>query len=72
MTGMGKDGAEGMRELRGKGGYVIAQDGQTSVIFGMNKEVIENGDAHEVAPVQSIAACLCASVGEAATTRRTV
>jgi len=55
MTGMGKDGAEGLRELHGRGGRIIAQDQNTSVIYGMNKEVVQNGNAHEVVPVDQIA-----------------
>ena len=55
MTGMGKDGAEGIRELKQKGGYVIAQDKDSSVIFGMNREVIKNRDADRVAGVTDIA-----------------
>ena len=58
MTGMGKDGAEGLHELRQKGGYIIAQDRETSAIFGMNGEVIKNGDANEVIPVYDIASRL--------------
>jgi two-component system chemotaxis response regulator CheB len=56
MTGMGKDGADGLRELNRKGGHVIAQDKESSVIYGMNKEVVQNGDAHEVVSVNDIAA----------------
>ena len=56
MTGMGKDGAEGLRELRKRGGHVIAQNKESSVIYGMNKEVVQNGDAHEVVPIELIAA----------------
>jgi two-component system, chemotaxis family, protein-glutamate methylesterase/glutaminase len=55
MTGMGKDGAEGLHELRKRGGHVIAQDKESSVIYGMNREVVQNGDAHEVIPVDGIA-----------------
>jgi len=55
MTGMGKDGALGLRELHRRGGRVIAQDKDTSVIYGMNREVVQNGDADEVAPVEQIA-----------------
>ncbi|UCF99981.1 MAG: chemotaxis response regulator protein-glutamate methylesterase [Spirochaetaceae bacterium] len=54
MTGMGRDGAAGIRELRKTGGYVVAQDKETSVIFGMNREVILNGDADAVVPLQRI------------------
>jgi two-component system, chemotaxis family, protein-glutamate methylesterase/glutaminase len=55
MTGMGKDGARGLAELHQRGGYIIAQDKESSVIFGMNREVISAGDAHEVVPVSHIA-----------------
>ena len=58
MTGMGKDGADGLHELRARGGHVIAQDKDSSVIYGMNKEVVQNGDAHEVVPVDQIASRL--------------
>ena len=54
MTGMGKDGSDGMAELKEKGGYVIAQDQESSVIFGMNHEVIKNGDADEILPLEKI------------------
>jgi len=58
MTGMGKDGSEGLRELRARGGRVIAQDKATSVIYGMNKEVVQNGDAQDVLPLDQIASRL--------------
>ena len=54
MTGMGKDGADGIRDLHKQGGLILAQDKATSVIFGMNREVIINGDADEVLPVNRI------------------
>jgi two-component system chemotaxis response regulator CheB len=56
MTGMGKDGAEGLRAVHQRGGHVIAQDKESSVIYGMNKEVVQNGNAHEVVSVNDIAA----------------
>ncbi len=55
MTGMGKDGADGIEQLHRGGGLVLAQDKESSVIFGMNREVILNGDADEVLPVEGIA-----------------
>jgi two-component system chemotaxis response regulator CheB len=55
MTGMGKDGADGIRELHRGGGYVLAQDKESSVIFGMNREVILNGDADGIMPVDRLA-----------------
>jgi len=54
MTGMGKDGSDGLREVRKKGGHVVAQDKASSVIFGMNREVILNGDASEVVDLTEI------------------
>ncbi len=58
MTGMGRDGAAGIRDLRRTGGYIVAQDKDSSVIFGMNREVILNGDADEVLPVRRISQAL--------------
>jgi two-component system, chemotaxis family, protein-glutamate methylesterase/glutaminase len=63
MTGMGKDGAEGIRELRMLGGRVIAQDRESSVIFGMNREVIMAGNANVVVPVDAIADVLVELAG---------
>jgi two-component system, chemotaxis family, protein-glutamate methylesterase/glutaminase len=63
MTGMGKDGAEGIRELKGRGGRVIAQDRETSVIFGMNREVIQAGNASVVVPVETISDVLIELAG---------
>jgi two-component system chemotaxis response regulator CheB len=51
MTGMGRDGAKGMLEMKAKGAWNIAQDEATSVIFGMPREAIELGAVHEVAPL---------------------
>ena len=58
MTGMGKDGADGLHALHQRGGHVIAQDKESSVIYGMNKEVVQNGDAHEVVSVNDIASSI--------------
>lgn len=58
MTGMGKDGADGIRELHRRGGFIVAQDKDSSVIFGMNREVILNGDADAITPVHQMAEIL--------------
>lgn len=55
LTGMGKDGAKGMLELRKLGVRTIAQDEETSVVFGMPKEAIHIGAAEYVEPLGSIA-----------------
>lgn len=55
LTGMGSDGKEGIRKIFESGGYVIAQDEDTSVVFGMPKAVIEAGFAKVILPIESIA-----------------
>jgi two-component system chemotaxis response regulator CheB len=52
---MGKDGADGLLEMREEGAHTIAQDEATSVVFGMPKAAIELGAASEVAPLGEIA-----------------
>jgi len=54
LTGMGKDGLEGCRKLKARGGTVIAQDEKTSLIFGMPRAVIEEGLADLVLPIEEI------------------
>jgi two-component system chemotaxis response regulator CheB len=54
MTGMGKDGARGMLEMKNKGAYTIAQDEASSVIFGMPREAIELGAVDEVVTLTRI------------------
>lgn len=55
LTGMGRDGTEGMRKLYELNGYNIAQDEATSVIFGMPKSAIDAGVVHQVLPLDHIA-----------------
>jgi len=54
LTGMGVDGAKGAAALRKAGGKVIAQDEDSSVVFGMPRAVIESGAADEVLPLAQI------------------
>ncbi len=56
MTGMGDDGARGMKEMKDAGAYTIAQDEATCVVFGMPAEAIKMGGVDKVLPLQSILA----------------
>ncbi|MBF0368180.1 MAG: chemotaxis-specific protein-glutamate methyltransferase CheB [Magnetococcales bacterium] len=62
LTGMGKDGAEGLLSIYKAGGMTIAQDEASSVVFGMPKQAIELGAARVVLPVTDIAPFLMKSV----------
>lgn len=55
MTGMGDDGAAGMREMKECGAYTIAQDEATCAIFGMPQEAIKQGGVITVLPLEAIA-----------------
>jgi len=54
LTGMGKDGSIGMGEIKKKGGTTLVQDKDTSVIYGMGKEVVDLGLADEILPLDTI------------------
>lgn len=54
LTGMGTDGLEGMRALIDAGGFLVAQDSQTSVVWGMPGAVAKAGLCSEILPVQDI------------------
>lgn len=54
MTGMGKDGLEGVKKLKRIGGYSIAQDESTSVVYGMPKVIAEANLADVIAPLDKI------------------
>jgi two-component system chemotaxis response regulator CheB len=54
LTGMGDDGAKGLLEMRESGAFTIAQDANTSVVFGMPKEAIAIGGAEAVLPIDLI------------------
>jgi len=55
LTGMGCDGADGACLIKKYGGYVIAQDEKTSIVWGMPRCVVERGCADKVLPLHSIA-----------------
>jgi len=58
LTGMGDDGADGLREMHDAGAYTIAQDEATSVVFGMPKEAIARKAVDAILPLDRIAAML--------------
>ena len=56
LTGMGHDGAKGMKAIKQQHGYTIAEDQSTAVVFGMPKAAIELGVVDKVAPISAVAA----------------
>jgi two-component system, chemotaxis family, protein-glutamate methylesterase/glutaminase len=54
MTGMGDDGARGLKEMRDAGSSTIAQDEASCVVFGMPKEAIRFGAAERVLPLEDM------------------
>lgn len=67
MTGMGRDGAQGLLEIRQAGGFTMAQDEATSVVYGMPREAALLGAAERILPLREIGPTLA---GLAAPTSR--
>ncbi len=55
LTGMGKDGAQGLLEMKTAGAFAIAQDEKSSIVFGMPREAVNLGAVHKVVPLEKIA-----------------
>lgn len=55
MTGMGDDGARGLKEMRDAGAQTIAEDESTCVVFGMPKAAIDQGGVSRIVPLDGIA-----------------
>jgi len=62
MTGMGDDGADAMVKIRRAGGFTIAEDESTAVVFGMPREAIARGGAEIVLPSYKIADAIIKAV----------
>jgi len=63
MTGMGRDGADGMTRLREQGGRTIAEAESSAIVWGMPGELVRNGGAEQVRPVEEIADAIVELVG---------
>ena len=63
LTGMGKDGAEGLLRMRKAGAPTFAQDEASCVVFGMPREAIVRGGADEVVPLDKMAGRVLATLG---------
>jgi two-component system chemotaxis response regulator CheB len=54
LTGMGKDGTKGMAKMKARGGFTIAQDEESSVVYGMPKVAFESGAVRQVVSLKQI------------------
>ena len=62
MTGMGCDGCEGMKKIKANGGYCIAQNEDSCVVYGMPKAVVDAGLSDEIRPLTQIASAIVDAV----------
>ena len=62
LTGMGRDGTNGIRDIKRQGGFTIAQSEDTSVVFGMPKEAINSGNIDHVVALNEIGFFLVSSL----------
>ena len=63
MTGMGKDGLEGLKLIKHNGGYIVAQDEESCVVYGMPKAAVDEGIVDSVVPLDSLAKSLVQLTG---------
>ena len=64
LTGMGCDGAKGLKRMRSAGAHTIAQDEKSSVVWGMPGEAVKIGAVNDVVPLQKIAMALGAQFSQ--------
>ena len=72
LTGMGQDGRRGGMELSATGAEIVAQDEQSSVVWGMPGAIVNNGLANAVLPLDDVAAYLISRAAPARTARARV
>lgn len=63
LTGMGRDGARGLKKMREAGAYTLGQSPGSALVYGMPRVAFEEGGVVEQAPIEAIAAKLAAAVG---------
>jgi two-component system chemotaxis response regulator CheB len=63
LTGIGRDGAEGLRKIHDAGGIGIAQDRETATVYGMPGAALQAGGARYVLPVTEIAGRIATELG---------
>ena len=64
LTGMGRDGARGMLEMKKSGAHTIAQDEKSCVVFGMPKEAIDIGAVEQIVPLKDVAGAIVNAVSK--------
>lgn len=64
LTGMGNDGAQGIRMIRGAGGYTVAESPKTAVVYGMPQEAVKTGHVAAILPLGEIPEKIARLVGE--------
>lgn len=64
LTGMGRDGASGLRDVANRDGFIIAQDELTSVVWSMPKAPVDDGIADAILPIQEIGAAIAQRVAK--------
>jgi len=64
LTGMGRDGATGLKAMRDAGAYTVGQSQASALVYGMPRVAFEEGAVCEQAPVEAVAARLAAALGK--------
>jgi two-component system chemotaxis response regulator CheB len=65
MTGMGDDGARGLKEMHDAGSYTLAQDEATCIVYGMPREAVKHGGVDRILPLSAIAGAIMRGPGAA-------